>query len=135
METLYRTMKSGADGRPITGRSARMLGVRVEGPHADVVLDDAGQVLPGRGGMSVTVDDPIQMPPARRPRWLGHGLSEDQLFALPIRAVGGALTVRIDRGAHGLVEPTQPRPLITYEVDLRATRPNWQGIEAQELNR
>jgi len=135
MESLYRTMRADADGRPTVGRSARMLGVRVEGPHADVVLDDAGQVLPGRGGMSVTVDDPAQMAPARRPRWLGHGLSEDRLFALPAPAVGGALTVRMNRGAHGLVEPTQPRPLVAYEVDLAATRPKWQGIEAWEVNR
>jgi hypothetical protein len=63
MERLYRTMKAGADGLPTLGRSARSLGVRVDGPHADVRVDQGGCVLPATGGMSVTVDDPAQRPP------------------------------------------------------------------------
>lgn len=125
-------MKAGADGLPALGRSARSLGVRVDGPHADVRIDQRGCVLPATGGMSVTVDDPAQMPPARRPTWLHHGLSEDTLFAFGSPDLPDMLAVRIDRGAHGLVEPAAPRLLSEYEADLASTRRRWLGIQTAE---
>jgi len=82
--------------------------------------------------MSVTVDDPTLMPPARRPKWLGHGLSEDPLFRLETTGLGKDLTVRIDRGAHGLVEPAAPRPLEQFEGLLAATRERWRRIRPGE---
>lgn len=113
----------------ILGRSARTLGVRVEGPHADVVPDRMGRVLPATGGMSVTIDDPRRMPVARRPQWLANGLSEDPLFAFAVRELPGSLAVRIDRDCHGLVEPIEPRPLSGYEADLASTQTRWRQFD------
>ncbi len=93
MQHVYRTMRADPDGQPKIDRSARALGVRVEGKHVDVIPDVAGYVHPGRG-MSVTVDDPAQMSVARRPWWIrgGDGLggdSEDALFVVePARLEG-----------------------------------------------
>lgn len=110
------------------GRSARTLGVRVDGPHADVALDALGRVVPGQGGMSATVDEAARMPPARRPKWLGHGLSEDPLFRSTSAELGEGLTVRIDRGARALVEPVRLRPLEEFEELLAASRERWLRI-------
>ena len=119
----------------MVGRSARALGVRVDGPFTDITVDSTGRVVPGRGGMSVTVDDPTQMPPARRPKWLGHGLSEDPLFRVSTTQLGDGLTVRIDRGAHGLVEPDEARLLAEYEGLLAATRERWLRVAEGEVSR
>lgn len=126
MDRLYRTMKKAPDGLPMPGRSARMLGVRVEGIHVDVRPDAQGHVLPGQGGMSVTVDDPLQMPVARRARWLARGASEDPLSAIEAMRIVPPLSVRVDAGAHALVEPAGPASLATYEADLASTRPGWE---------
>jgi len=121
-------MKKGPDGLPAIGRSARTLGVRVEGKYADVTLDAAGRVLPAKGGMSVTVDEPKLMPPARRPTWL-KGAGEDPLFFINKEKIVSPLTIRLDKGAHAFVEPTLPRPLFDYENDLARTQPDWMEIE------
>lgn len=126
MERLYRTMRADADGLPHVGRSARGLGVRLHGPHADVTPDEDGRVHPGAGGMSVTADDPARMPVARRPHWLGHGASEDPLFRLDASTVVAPLTVRLDAGAHALIDPGAVMGLDGYERALAATRPGWQ---------
>ena len=127
MERLYRTMQTDADGLPRVGRGARMLGVRVKGHHADVAPDVDGRVHPGNGGMSVTVDDPMAMPVARRPSWLAFGASEDPLFLLGVPSVLAPLSVRSDIGAHALVEPGHVLNLETFEAALTATRPHWRG--------
>ena len=123
-------MRVDPDGQPCLGRSARTLGVRVAGPHGDVRPDDAGRVHPGAGGMSVTVDDPARMPVIRRPYWVGNGTSEDPLFQLEKTHLTSPLGLRIDRGAHALVEPALPLALETYETSLAETRPRWRAVAA-----
>jgi hypothetical protein len=118
-------MKKGLEGLPVVGRSARTLGVRVEGVHKDVEWDEKGLLHPGRGGMSVTVDDPAQMPVARRPTWLGRGASEDPLFVIDARLIESPLAIRVDVGAHALVEPAMPCTLESYEADLAVTQSLW----------
>ncbi len=52
--------------RPRCGPDARSLGVRV---HQDIKPDDKGDVHPETGGMSVSLDDPMNLPStAGRPR-------------------------------------------------------------------
>lgn len=125
MESFYRTMARDPDGRPRVGRSATMLGVRIDGEHADVHPDARGDVRPGGGGMSVTIDDREMMPTIRRPRWIGDGASKHPLFVLMAVDVPGSLQVRDGGDAHGFVEPVEPTPLSRYEDDLTSTRPHW----------
>jgi hypothetical protein len=126
MDSLYRSMKKAEDGFPETGRSSRKLGVRMDGVFRDLTPDLQNRVQPKTGGLSVTVDDPSQIPPARRPRWLPCGLSEDPLFHIAPSSVGSSLTIRVDAGAHALVEPAEPMLLPDYETAIEATRPHWQ---------
>ena len=109
----------------MVGRSARMLGVRVGGVHADMSPDSAGCVHPLRGGMSVTVDDPSLMPVFRRPRWLDNGASEDPLFSMAAASVVKPLLARQDAEAHAFVEPDGVMDLSAYEAALAATRLFW----------
>jgi hypothetical protein len=78
--------------------------------------------------MSVTVDDAHQMPPARRPRWLRNGASEDPLYVIGSAQVRAPLSVRVESGAHALVQPADRRSLKVYEADLAATREHWRRI-------
>jgi hypothetical protein len=61
-------MKVGDDGYPEVGPTARTLGVR---PGIDVLVDEAGQVQSGFGGVSVAPDSPAGLPAHRRPPGLG----------------------------------------------------------------
>ncbi len=54
MPTIYRAMRQAADGFPVVGSDSRQLGVRVPpNPHADIDLDENGNVLLNGKGMSV----------------------------------------------------------------------------------
>src|SRR3989344_5134092 len=57
---LYRTMKMGPDGLPMTGERARTLGVRI-GEGKDITQGADGLGHPGTGGMSATPNDPAHM--------------------------------------------------------------------------
>ncbi len=124
--TLYRTMKADADGFPRTGRSAKLLGVRVVGPHADVVPNAAGDVHPG-GGMSVVVDDLYSLAPHRLPQVFG-GSATDTLWGIPESMIASPLALRPARLPHMHVEPLVTMPLPTFEVGLAATRTDWRAV-------
>ena len=49
---VFRSMKMADDGLPVVGRSARMLGVRIDGEFIDIPVT-SGRVQAGSGGMSV----------------------------------------------------------------------------------
>jgi hypothetical protein len=68
MAVLYRGMMDDGEGQPVCGPSARKLGVRLEG---DIRIPDDGMVEPGTGGMSVGLDDPMNVRPHRRPPEFG----------------------------------------------------------------
>lgn len=129
---MFRAMKKAEDRRPVLGRTARTLGVRIspqgavpeDPPEFDVYPDAAGHVLPGQG-MSVAMHDPGGLPRHRKPRSLG-GEGRDPVFSLPVSAVGKALNVNEDRPPHALIEPASRCPLEEYEAALAETRGSWE---------
>jgi len=120
---LCRTMKVAADGRPAPGRAAKTLGVRVDGPHADVHPDAAGRVHPGEG-MSVAADDPYPLLPHLLPKPFG-GHAREPLWVVADDRIRLPLALREARPPHMHVEPHAPMPLPGYERALVATRPDW----------
>ena len=55
-QPMFRAMKEEVDGPPKVGRSARELGVRIDGPTRDLPVGKDGTVEPATGGMSVALD-------------------------------------------------------------------------------
>src|SRR6266478_4555076 len=53
---------------------------------------------------------------------MGHGAFVQGAFT-------NGLTLEPDAATHGNVAPAQVAPLVTYEADLAATRPDWQEDE------
>jgi hypothetical protein len=133
---LFRTMKADDAGRPVAENSKRGLGVVApddipteerETRAPDVVPDRDEIVHPGKGGMSVTPDDPRKMSLARRPIRLG-GRSKDPLFAIRSDSLAPELSFRPDPRAvdrHGFVEPSSAVTLARFRLDLAATAPRW----------
>ena len=65
MTRLFRAMRKDADGFPEVGANARALGVR---PGIDVLATLPSEMIqPGQGGLSVSPDDPMNLPYFRRP--------------------------------------------------------------------
>jgi hypothetical protein len=120
------------DGLPQVGPVARKLGVRVP---EDVTPNQAGEVVPGTGGMSVFLGSVWNLPHHRRPRGMGQGSTgplQDHVFSIgaaPLQQRG--LVARPDPDApqlHALVEPVQQVALQMFEASLAATRPDWQVV-------
>jgi hypothetical protein len=125
--TLIRAMRCEADGLPQVGRSARTLGVRVDGPFRDIPIFPGNTVRPGTGGMSVALDDLHGLPKERLPRSLGGG-GRDPVFALEVVQLPGSLSVRQDRPPHAMVEPRVECSLGEYEAGLASTRKMWRRM-------
>jgi hypothetical protein len=110
------------------GESARSLGVR---PGVDVPARAPDEiVLPGVGGMSVSPEDPANLPPFRRPPEFG-GVGRDPVWALMADELGPDLRYRPDPAnpAHGFVEPARPMPLKAYQDALTQTQARWRQAE------
>ncbi len=123
--SLFRAMKPDASGFPSCGPTARTLGVRV--PN-DIAPDENGCVHPGTGGMSVAPDDPLRLPPHRRPPILGGGYGKDPVWKLLDARLGENLRFRPDPREpddHGFVEPWAAIQVDQYQLALCATAPNW----------
>jgi hypothetical protein len=125
----YRTMTPDADGFPVVGRSARMLGVRIP---QDVAPDEGGFVQPGTGGMSVAPGSIWNLPNHRRPRGMQRGSSGhpgDFVYGVEGTAIlETGLVIRFDSALpqiHALVEPAISVELSRYEADLGSTRMAW----------
>ena len=124
---VFRAMLRAADGRPSCGDRDAMLGVRVS---IDVKVDPGGRVQPARGGMSVTPDDPVQLPPHFRPIALG-GLGKLPVFGIELSLLGAELSYRPDPKKplrHGFVEPAVAMRLVDYQAALAATAAAWQEL-------
>lgn len=78
------SMKSASDGRPVSERTARALGVRL---GIDIPVGADGLVAGGGGGMSVAPDSPHHLPEHRRPLDCG-GTGKDPIWELDIAALG-----------------------------------------------
>jgi hypothetical protein len=123
-------------GKPKIGSESKMLGVRIApNPHADIPVDENGNVHPETGGMSVAPEWrslPWHLIPRRLHRrgrggnnlicWrLGAGVFEEA----PLNA---DLALRPDPAApaeHGFVEPTHVMAIAEYQAALAGTRDDW----------
>jgi hypothetical protein len=120
---LFRTMKVADDGKPAAGRAAKTLGVRIDGPHANVMPDAAGRVHPGRG-MSVVADDPYSLLPHLLPTAFG-GHAREPLWIIGDDRIRRPLALRPAGLPHMHVEPHSPMTLADYEGALAGTRGDW----------
>jgi len=124
--TLFRTMRTDADGLPSIGREFSMLGVRIAGDLPDLRVLDDGTIKAEAGGMSAFID-PRKMPKSLRPRTLLEkpGESPYPCFKMEEGKLPGELVFRRDKDYHGLVEPREQCKLEEYEARLQGTRSEW----------
>ncbi len=120
-------MKKDRDGQPVIERSARGLGVRVDGGRPDIRRGSDGNVRPESGGMSVVLDHAANLPRHRLPAELG-GVGRDPVFRISEEAIPATLSLRVAGHPHALVEPRAIRMLAEYEKDLASTRPAWESV-------
>lgn len=122
---MFRAMKADHQGLPVTGETARTLGAR---PGVDITEDASGMVHAGPAGMSVTLDDPMQMPKVRRPQNLG-GSSRDPLFCMRVSRLSHSLRLSPPSSRdswHGCITPGQTCLFREYQHNLHLTRPCWE---------
>lgn len=95
----------------------------------DIAPDDAGNVVPGTGGMSVAPTSMWDVPHHRRPRAMGRGASgpaQDRVYAIdPVAIMNEPLDVRQQSAVHSFVEPSVKMRLAAYETALASTRTSW----------
>jgi hypothetical protein len=127
MPRLYRAMKEDGQGLPEIGEGARYLGIR-PGKDVPVVLPNE-LVHPGQGGMSVSPDDPANLPYYRRPPEFG-GTGRDPVWVIDEGDLGPDLCYRPDpdNPGHGFIEPTRTMTKDAYEQALQATQRLWQKV-------
>jgi hypothetical protein len=125
MTRLFRAMRKDASGAPEIGPNARALGVRA-GVDIPATLPHQ-TVLPGQGGLSVSPDDPMNLPYFRRPPGFG-GTGRDPVWVIDLNDLGPDLFYRSDpfHPEHGFIEPIQPMSLDDYQLALATTRNCWQ---------
>jgi hypothetical protein len=79
------------------------------------------------GGMSVSPDDPMNLPRHRRPPSF-NGIGPDPIWRLRLADLGQALAYAADAdrpATHGFIEPAGRMPFDDYRVALEATRSAW----------
>jgi hypothetical protein len=110
--------------RPLCGTGSSQLGAR---ENIDIHPDDQGNVQPGKGGMSVTPDDPKRLPPHYRPQNLG-GLGRLPVFSISEQQLGQDLVYRPDPKKptqHGFIEPGMMMKQTLYQNALAKTEKDW----------
>lgn len=123
-QPIFRAMKEERDGYTTTGSSSRTLGVRIDGPSRDILVELDGTVSLGTGGMSVAIDAAQNLPKHRLPKSLG-GEGRDPVFKMSSAALPASLLVRPDRYPHAFVEPAAVCLFEHYEKNLWGTRVSW----------
>lgn len=124
-------------GSPRTGRSAKLLGVRTDGPNRDIDVDAARNVLANGKGMSVC-PAPQHLPYHLVRKELSHiveGASASNAKPLRIwrsgsgpfvtERIGQDLKLNIDSATHGTVGLAAQVLLESFEAALYATQPSW----------
>lgn len=114
-------------GAPVIGTGDAMLGARVP---IDIKVDPDGHVHAGRGGMSVTPNDPALLPPHFRPVSLG-GFGKLPVFGFEATGLGDKLSYRPDPKRpmkHGFVEPRAVMTIAAYQFAIATTAPLWQEV-------
>lgn len=125
---ILRAMKTGEDGSPEIGDSARTLGVRVGGRRPDVVVAASGFVLPENGGMSVSPPPPENLPEHRRPEKY-EGTGNDPVWEIDTDYLSRDLVYRPDPkdpDRHGFIEPAKPMHIENYKALLATSQASWQ---------
>jgi hypothetical protein len=120
-------MKEDTDGLPVLEASARGLGVR---PAIDVPAEQASEVVrPGQGGVSVSPDDPLNLPKHRRPPEL-QGNGRDPVWTIADSDLPPDLRFRVDPESpkHGFLEPARQMTLLEYEIAINTTRKLWRKL-------
>jgi hypothetical protein len=128
MARLFRAMKENDQGLAEIGESARTLGVR---PGIDVPATRPTDIVqPGQGGMSVSPDDPRNLPYFRRPLKYG-GTGKDPVWTVTDGDLGPDLRYRSDPAnpGHGFVEPARSMTLAEYQRALTRTQRLWQKVQ------
>jgi hypothetical protein len=84
-------------------------------------------VQPGQGGLSVSPDDPLNLPYFRRPPEF-QGTGQDPVWVLEASQLGSDLYYRPDpsHAGHGFVEPVRAMTLGDYEAAIIGTQRMWQ---------
>ncbi len=75
--------------------------------------------------MSVTADDPYEIPEAVLPRRFGGRGDDGEVFELVEATMTPELSVVPDRPPHYVVSPSENMPLPDFQAALAATRPWW----------
>lgn len=122
---LYRTFVTDEKDRPKIGVENFMLGARVP---IDIKADQDGMVGPGKGGMSVTPNDPCGLPPHLRPITLAGGQSTLPVFFIASSKLGPNLRFQAAKRhpeRHGFVEPAMAMKLDAYQNALGSTVSEW----------
>src|SRR5436309_1890023 len=127
MPRLFRAMQEDAIGLPLMVPSARGLGVR---PRIDVPAIRLHEIVhPGQGGLSVSPDDPMNLPYFRRPPKL-QGTGKDPVWVIDATGLGTDLCYRPDpiRSGHGFIEPVRLMTLDEFQKAIAQTRASWRKI-------
>jgi hypothetical protein len=127
MPLLFRAMRETGSGLPEIGPSARALGVR---PGLDVpAIKSDDLVLPVQGGMSVSPDQPGNLPYYRRPPRF-QGVGRDPVWSIDESELGPDLIYRTDptQTGHGFVEPARPMTLDLFQNALALTQNLWRKL-------
>jgi hypothetical protein len=122
---LFRTFVTDDKNRPKVGTGNFMLGARVP---IDIKPDREGMVGPGKGGMSVTPNDPAGLPPHLRPMSLSGGQSTLPVFSIAASELGENLEFQLAKKhpeRHGFVEPSMVMKIDAYQDALAATVAQW----------
>ena len=119
---LYRAMRIDGETPEV---APNQLGVRTEGEHADITPDADGTVWPDTGGMSVTPDDPEDLPYHRRPVSL-EGSCRWPVWVISSSDIVSPLVVQPQEETHWFIEPSHPMAVAQYTSALVGTAPLWQ---------
>lgn len=133
MPRLYRAMKEDPQGMPQLGASARTLGVR---PGIDVPATMASDTVQSRqGGLSVSSDDPMNLPGYRRPSAF-QGTGKDAVWAIDDADLGSNLSYRGDprKAGHGFIEPARLMTLDEYQRFLQQTHGLWRKVTSWPMS-
>src|SRR5207249_1503991 len=87
------------------------------------------RVQPGQGGLSVSPDDPLNLPRFRRPPAF-QGTGRDPVWCLDSDGLGSELVYRPDptNPAHGFIEPARPMTLDEFQIAVAGTASLWRLV-------
>ncbi|NWJ48690.1 MAG: RHS repeat-associated core domain-containing protein [Chloroflexi bacterium] len=124
--TLYHSMRMDSNGKPALGDTARTLGARL---GSDINEDSDNFVQPNTGGVSVSPEDPNNLPSFRRPPEFG-GTGKDPVWKISSDKLGDNLLYRQDpdNSQHGFIEPSKKMSFEQYQESIWNTQDSWELV-------